>query len=882
MIHFDTYMQYEDKTQQLLTVREAAELLNVSEISVKRYVSQGLIPSVKIGGARRIIQNEVWEDFVSYTTDNQNDNPEIINGVQFYWSQKNGAIANQIYKEYCKDNAIILDGFLGGGSSLYGIRNTNFKFVGVDINEMPYRIAKFNLQSIDNQFIERLENEVKELQMQFNEIYQYTCNDGKMLEFVKLVFDDKDHPQIKIIHLQDAEGNRFTSENYPESVDFYLKNHQIFKEKIKNLENPLLTKNSRIAIKENMFLADIFSPINFFVLSELKEKIKNNENIKFILSSVLQLCKLTDTRSQSQFPFWLPKTDLVDRNIFITMLNKVQSLKKQIGQGKIQEVENFEKLKDAFGSACLLINKPLQNISKEIPDNSIDFVLTDPPYFDQVAYSEYAKIWEFFCGYKANFEDEIIVSQREICQSDEKTYLENLQKGFQVIFDKMKPQAQLLIYFKDSRPEKMFAFLEILDKIGFSFLGQEYLDTAKFTYKQNTTTKTTLTGESILKLQKIEKQEITEENETLQGTQNLVKFSWKEVENLVIHFTKTYLFTHQEATLNEILSSGLIKLLYDKKALSLLKKAKDFTQIFEKFCTYNEEKRTYSLKSIEVKNQLFLGDCLEILKAIPTHSIDCLITDPPYNISGYDHKKQIGWLKSNDFWKKQKAFKKIDENWDKFSDDDYESFTIEWLSEIKRIVKPNGNIAIFGSYHNIYKIGYLIEKLDLKIINSIIWYKRNAFPNVTQRMFCESTEQIIWCVNESKKNAKNWTFNYQIMKELNGGVQMRNLFDVPLTKQSEREFGKHPSQKPLEVLNNLVLALTNEGDTVLDCFLGSGTTAVSALQHKRNFVGIEQNYEYLQIAEKRLENIESATFNKPENQKKKIKSKSMGIFDVPQ
>jgi site-specific DNA-methyltransferase (adenine-specific) len=513
--------------------------------------------------------------------------------------------------------------------------------------------------------------------------------------------------------------------------------------------------------------------------------------------------------------------------------------------------------------------------------------LTDPPYFDQVAYSEYAKIWEFFCGYKANFEDEIIVSQREIYQSDEKTYLENLQKGFQVIFNKMKPKAQLLIYFKDSRPEKMFAFLEILDKIGFSFLGQEYLDTAKFTYKQNTTTKTTLTGESILKLQKIEKvvcEDINngKEEKTYKVSENLIDLELSEVENLITHFTKTYLFTHQEATLNEILSSGLIKLLYDKKALSLLKKAKYFTTIFEKFCNYNEENRKYSLKNIEVKNQLFLGDCLEILKAIPTHSIDCVITDPPYNISGYDHKKQIGWLKSNDFWKKQKAFKKIDETWDKFSDDDYESFTIEWLSEIKRIVKPNGNIAIFGSYHNIYKIGYLIEKLDLKTINSIIWYKRNAFPNVTQRMFCESTEQIIWCVNGSKKNAKNWTFNYQTMRELNGGVQMRNLFDVPLTKQSEREFGKHPSQKPLEVLNNLVLALTNESDTILDCFLGSGTTAVSALQHKRNFVGIEQNYEYLQIAEKRLENIEPVIFNKPENQKKKAKTKALGIFDVPQ
>ncbi|WP_051203169.1 DNA methyltransferase [Hugenholtzia roseola] len=859
----------------LLTIKEAAKLLNVAEISIKRYISQGLIPSVKIGGARRIIQNEVWENFVNLSTKNQESSPEIINGVQFYWSQKSGAIANQIYKEYCKDNAIILDGFLGGGSSLYGIRNTKFKFVGIDINEMPYKIAKFNLQNIDTQFIEQLENEIKELQIQFNKIYHYNCNDGKTLEFVKLIFDNKENPKIKIIHLQDAQGNRFTSENYPETIDIYLKNYNSLKEQIKNFKNPLLTKNSRIAIKDNMFLSDIFSPINFFILSELKEKIKNNENLKFILSSILQLCKLTDTKSQSQFPFWLPKTDLVDRNIFITMLNKVQSLRKQIGQGQIQEVESFEKLKYAFGGTCLLINKPLQGITDEIPDNSIDFVLTDPPYFDQVAYSEYAKIWEFFCGYKANFEDEIIVSQREIYQSDEKMYLENLQKSFQIIFNKMKPQAQLLVYFKDSRPEKMFAFLDILDKIGFSFLGQEYLDTAKFTYKQNTTSKTTLTGESILKLQKIEKQE-SSENEKIIGLEIL------DAENLISYFTKSYLFVHKEATLNEILSSGLIKSLYDQKALSLFKKAKDFTQIFEKFCIYNEENRTYALKNVEIKNQLFLGDCLEILKAIPSNSIDCLITDPPYNISGYDHKKQIGWLKSNDFWKKQKAFKKIDENWDKFSDDDYESFTIEWLSEIKRIVKPNGNIAIFGSYHNIYKIGYLIEKLDLKTINSIIWYKRNAFPNVTQRMFCESTEQIIWCVNESKKNAKNWTFNYKIMKELNGGVQMRNLFDVPLTKQSEREFGKHPSQKPLEVLNNLMLALTNEGDVVLDCFLGSGTTAVSALQHKRNFVGIEQNYDYLQIAQRRLENIESVIFNKTEILNKVVKTKALGIFDVPQ
>jgi len=251
-------------------------------------------------------------------------------------------------------------------------------------------------------------------------------------------------------------------------------------------------------------------------------------------------------------------------------------------------------------------------------------------------------------------------------------------------------------------------------------------------------------------------------------------------------------------------------------------------------------------------NKIIHGNCLDILKNIPDKSIDCCITDPPYNISGYDNKKEIGWLKSNKTWKEEKSFNKINEKWDKFSDSEYEMFTINWLSEIKRIIKPNGNIAIFGSYHNIFKIGYILESLDLKLINSIVWYKRNAFPNITQRMFCESTEYIIWATNNNKKNAKNWTFNYNKMKELNGGIQMRNMFDIPSTKLSEKKFGKHPSQKPMELLNKLVLAFTNEDDIIIDPFLGSGTTALAAKQNKRNFTGVEIELDYIKIAEKRL------------------------------
>ena len=262
------------------------------------------------------------------------------------------------------------------------------------------------------------------------------------------------------------------------------------------------------------------------------------------------------------------------------------------------------------------------------------------------------------------------------------------------------------------------------------------------------------------------------------------------------------------------------------------------------------------MKENEFIDQMILGDSLEKMSQLPDNSIDCCIADPPYNISGYDDKKQIGWLKSNKYWTEDKKFDVINADWDKYSDLGYEAFTYKWLEEVARVVKPNGNIAIFGSYHNIYKIGSLIEKMDLRIINSLVWYKRNAFPNITQRMFCESTEYIIWATNGSKKKAKNWTFNYDKMKELNGGKQMRNMFDIPTTKTSERKHGKHPSQKPLELIQNLVLALTNEEDLILDPFIGSGTTALAAALNNRHFVGYDISSEYLEIALRRLEEIE--------------------------
>lgn len=254
-----------------------------------------------------------------------------------------------------------------------------------------------------------------------------------------------------------------------------------------------------------------------------------------------------------------------------------------------------------------------------------------------------------------------------------------------------------------------------------------------------------------------------------------------------------------------------------------------------------------------VDSSIVHGDAIQILRLLPGQSIDHCITDPPYNISGYDNKKKIGWLESNKYWVHQKKFSKINADWDKFSNDTYVDFTRAWMTEITRILKPNGNIIIFGSYHNIYRIGSILQDLDRKLVNSIIWYKRNAFPNITQRMFCESTEHLIWAVNETQKNAKNWIFNYRELKEMNGGIQMRNMWDIPMTPLGEKKHGKHPSQKPVRVIERLVRGCSNENDIIIDPFMGSGTVPVVAKMLGRRFIGIDNNKTYCTLARSRLD-----------------------------
>ena len=240
--------------------------------------------------------------------------------------------------------------------------------------------------------------------------------------------------------------------------------------------------------------------------------------------------------------------------------------------------------------------------------------------------------------------------------------------------------------------------------------------------------------------------------------------------------------------------------------------------------------------------KLILGDSFEVLKSIDEKSIDMIFADPPYFLSGGGITCSGG---------KMVCVNKGD--WDKkISVKEKNEFNKKWIKECMRILKDNGTIWISGTLHNIYSIGVVLEEEGFKIINNITWRKLNPPPNISCRAFTHSTETIIWAKKDIK-NSKH-KFNYKVMKELNGGKQMKDVWEMSLTKPSEKKYGKHPTQKPMALLERMILASTDEGDLILDPFNGSGTTGVVAHMLNRKYIGIDNVQEYLNLTIRRYEN----------------------------
>ncbi|MDY0139073.1 MAG: DNA methyltransferase [Candidatus Izemoplasmatales bacterium] len=242
--------------------------------------------------------------------------------------------------------------------------------------------------------------------------------------------------------------------------------------------------------------------------------------------------------------------------------------------------------------------------------------------------------------------------------------------------------------------------------------------------------------------------------------------------------------------------------------------------------------------------KLILGDCIKVLKTFEEKSIDVIFADPPYFLSSGGVSCHSG---------KQVSVNKGE--WDKsITIDEKIKFSRKWLKECKRVLKDNGSIWISGTFHNIYSIGVALELEGFSIINNITWQKPNPAPNLACRCFTNSTETILWARKQltPKKKGKH-LFNYQLMKEMNNNKQMKDVWNIPLPKKAEKKYGKHPTQKPVELLKRIILASTNEGDLILDPFCGSSTTGVACKELHRKYIGIDNVKEYLDLSIKRFQ-----------------------------
>ncbi len=251
-------------------------------------------------------------------------------------------------------------------------------------------------------------------------------------------------------------------------------------------------------------------------------------------------------------------------------------------------------------------------------------------------------------------------------------------------------------------------------------------------------------------------------------------------------------------------------------------------------------------------NTVIEGDTVKILKTLPDESVDVIFADPPYFM------QTEGELLRTDGTK----FSGVEDHWDKFKNyKEYDTFCEKWLSECKRILKPNGTIWVIGSFQNIYRLGYIMQNLGYWILNDVIWSKPNAVPNFGGTRFQNSHETMLWC---SKNKTAKFTFNYKTMKHLNGDKQDKSIWDISICIGAERIKGSdgkkvHSTQKPEKLLYKVILSSSKPNDIILDPFFGTGTTGAVAKRLGRNFIGIEREKNYINIAIQRINEIQIET-----------------------
>ncbi|HZH25642.1 MAG TPA: site-specific DNA-methyltransferase [Azospirillaceae bacterium] len=247
-------------------------------------------------------------------------------------------------------------------------------------------------------------------------------------------------------------------------------------------------------------------------------------------------------------------------------------------------------------------------------------------------------------------------------------------------------------------------------------------------------------------------------------------------------------------------------------------------------------------------NRILVGDCIDLMRRMPARSVDLVFADPPYNLQ----------LAGDLTRPNQSRVDGVDDDWDKFQDfATYDRFTRDWLAAARHVLKDDGGLWVIGSYHNIFRVGAILQDLGFWILNDVVWRKTNPMPNFRGRRFTNAHETLIWAAKD--KDAR-YCFNYEAMKRLNDDLQMRSDWTLPICTGEERlkdGTGRkvHPTQKPEALLYRVLLSSTEPGDLVLDPFFGTGTTGAVAKQLGRKWIGLERDHTYARAAQARIEDV---------------------------
>lgn len=508
-----------------------------------------------------------------------NKNPMYDSHI--YWSQKPYNICDILIENLSTQGDIVFDPFLGSGVTiLEAIRNKyNRVGVGCEINDAPLFIIKTLLSGINcNEYKLISKQLIKDIHS-LQHYYTTKCPKcGKEGVITSVIFDKADRqakPIIKVINYHCSCSSKSIKIN---DTDDYNKMNQSYV--ISNIKDETLIPNTKLAVYDNQHISQIFTSRNFKVLDELIGLIKNtkyNDVFKYILMSILHLCKITDKHSNSQWPLWIPKTDCVEKNILDIFEKKIKNF-----EATIRYVSaNYS------NSQYKLLQKGSQNISSnDIQDGSIQLIITDPPYLGQVAYSEYMQLYRPFLGLDYNLEDEIVVSSAPSRDKTENNYFDLLDKVFKICSEKLKSEAYFCMYFHDSNLKVWDKLVTSLATHHLRYISQIHISKSN-TLKNIISPKKSLNGDCIIFFIKDDGTRLN------QGTESI-----EEIEKNIIRQAKFLVRQYGALSTPELYDNGLMEVLIQNGWLSILSnKYKSLVDIFEKHLVWDSNISKWTLKN---------------------------------------------------------------------------------------------------------------------------------------------------------------------------------------------------------------------------------------------------------------------------------------------